>query len=472
MEQNTENEKVFDLTISNNERFKLLNQMNKDDQYEALKRMLHIYTISKVKKIEKFFIHICIYDKEEIDLYIKQELFKSLALYITNKNKENIRLAYENILYFILLNAFKNEPYWLMLNSFIKTCPFERNNYTLFKNMTIFGFKSFKSDIIFKKLFNFFSHFKEDANFEKICTFIIQKYSDKVTIKNKLLLLQIIFKDENIFINDLMEIVDDKSCSLAIKLEACDIMCLNGNKSIKSKAQALIKSILPDTAYINNDENVHLSSIASSVDKTLELLLQRNKGKKAPSNLYEILIGKYSNKVCKASLNRIFNYNFLKFSKYNLTLKEIIENIYICIEECNHNLQKELYNRLDQELIDMYDTCSNGYVTRLINVFSGFEINGKLNLGISISYEDEMYAIFSNKVNKIIEVAPPSLKDILVEELMVPTNFYEKRMTLTRYLRPFIPKIWNEIFEIFKDDLSVEDLDLYCRNISVKYDGL
>lgn len=470
MEQNPENEKVFDLTISNNERFKLFIQMNKDDQYEALKRMLNIYTISKVKKMEKFFIYICIYDKEEINLYIKQELFKSLV--VTNKNRENIRLAYENILYFVVLNAFKSESDWLMLQSFIKICPFERNNCTLFRNMTIFGFKTFKSDIVFKKLFNFFSQFKDNDTFEKICIFIFQKYSKKVTIKNKLLLLQIIFKDENIFINDLMKIVDDKIYSLAIKLEACDIMYLNGNESIKSKSQALIKSILPDTVYTNNDENVHLSSITSSVDKTLELLLQRNKGKKAPSNLYEILIGKYNNETSKASLNRIFNYNFLKFSKYNLTLKEIIEHVYICIEECNPNLQKELYNRLDQELIDMYDTCSNGYVTRLINVFSGFEIDGKLNLGITISYEDEIYAIFSNKVNNIIEAAPLPLKDILIEELMVPTNFYEKRMTLTRYLRPFIPKIWNEIFEIFKNELTIEELDLYCRNISVKYDGL
>jgi hypothetical protein len=119
----------------------------------------------------------------------------------------------------------------------------------------------------------------------------------------------------------------------------------------------------------------------------------------------------------------------------------------------------------------MYDTCSQGYVTRLINIFSGFQINGDNTLGIVISFEDEIYAIFSNKINNMVSNAPEPMKTKLLEELMVPSDDYENRLNLIRYLRPFLPKIWNEIFEIFKDQLTITDLDLYCRKVMMKYEG-
>jgi len=460
---------IFDLSTSNDHRFKLLIKMDKATQYETLKRLLNIYTISKVKKLEKFFLHICIYDRV-IDFYIKQELLYTLLCNLTIKNERCIKLAYDNVLYLVIKKAFQYEPYWIMLQEIIQMCKNKECIVSNFKNIIILGFKKFKEDKAFKKIFSFLTQFKDVIHFEKLCSFIFRQYTAKLTIKDKLLLLQVIFKDENDFTDDLMKIAKNIG-NLGLQLEACDILYLKGNDSIKVQVQAILESILPDAAYTNNAENVHLSSVVSSVDKTLELLLQRNYGKKAPTNLFQILNAKFNNEKSKGSLNRIFNYNFLKFSKHNLTLKEIMEHVFICMNECDHNLQKELYIRLDQELADMYDTCSNGYVTRLINVFSGFEIDGKLNLGITISYEDEIYAIFSNKVNNIIEKAPPLIKDVLLEELMVPTNEHEKRLNLIKYLRPFIPKIWNEIFEIFKNELTITDLDLYCRKITMKYDG-
>jgi len=213
----------------------------------------------------------------------------------------------------------------------------------------------------------------------------------------------------------------------------------------------------------------------ASVDRTLDSIVRKNKGESLPLKLHEFLIDKFScssefGKI-KGSLNRIFNYNFLKFSKYNLTLKEIIENIWIIVDKCEPELKNQLIIRLEQELIDMYDTCSQGYVTRLINIFSGFDISGESNLGITISYEDEIYAIFSAKINNVVSMAPPTIKDQLLEELMVPSNDHENRLNLIRYLRPYLSQIWNEIFEIFKDELTITDLDLYCRKVTMRYEG-
>ena len=139
---------------------------------------------------------------------------------------------------------------------------------------------------------------------------------------------------------------------------------------------------------------------------------------------------------------------------------------------CDSSMHEELYIRMEQELVDMYDTCSQGYITRLINILTGFEINGSFNLGITISYEDEIYGIFSSKINNLVQNSPEHIRDTLLEELMVPSNDHENRLTLTRYLRPFLPQIWNEIFEMFKDVLTITDLDLYCRKVTMRYEGV
>lgn len=496
---------VFDLNLSNDQRIKFLFNMDKSSQFESIKRLIDIYNASNVKKLEKFLIYLCKFD-DQIDIYLKQEMLHVLSCKVSVKNKHLLHQPFSNVLFLMIKKALNFEEYWLMYktnfilyNSIFK----DQNNYVLLKNIIILVFKKFtftKKELApltlrrsiqgadrpvseefklqsknvsdpFNKIFDLMSYFKNELYFVDLCVFLYKNYNDVINIKNNLLLLQLIFENENSFSDSLFQIIDNEAIELNLKLEACDILLLKGSEKIKNRTQHIIKTILPDLPYSHNSENAHLSSVVASIDKTLEKLLLLNKGKKSPLNLHEILLLKYeNNEKIKGSLNRIFNYNFLKFSKYKLTLKEIIENIWVFIDELEPELKAQLLIRLEQELGDMYNSCSQGYASRLINVFSGFQINGTDNLGITISHEDEIYAIFSNKVNNAIINAPQSIKEQLLEELMIPTNIYENRLNLTRYLRPFLPKIWNEIFEIFKDELTVTDLDLYCRKVTMKYE--
>lgn len=465
---------IFNLMLTNKQRYNILMTMDKNLQYENVKRLMDIYRLSGVKKLEKFFIYMCIFDNK-IDLYLKQELLYILSCKLTIKNKNVVKRSFLNVLFLMLGKAFNNDEYWLMFEEYIVlyyTLYKDPAIHNFLKNIIVVGFKNLKCSEPIKKIFPLITCFKNELFFMDLCIFIFKKYENLLTLKNKLLLLQIIFEKENEFKDTLFHIVDNKCIDLNLRLEACDILYLKGTENIKLKVKKIIENILPDLAYTNNPENVHLSSMAASVDRTIESILTINKDKKLPENLHQILLEKFpENDQIKGSLNRIFNYNFLKFSKYNLTLKEIIENIWLIITNCDHDLKTQLCIRLEQELTDMYNTCSQGYVTRLINVFSGFQIDQILKLGITISYEDEIYAIFSNKVNNMVIEAPESLKEILLEELMVPSNDYENRLNLTKYLRPHIPKIWNEIFEMFKDELTITDLDLYCRKVMMRYEG-
>lgn len=470
-----ESKDVFNLMLTTKQRYKILMNMDTNLQYENVKRLMDIYRLSSIKKLEKFFIHICIFDVK-INLYLKQELLYILSCKVTTKNRNDVRRSFSNVLFLMVSKALELDEYWYMMEEFLilyNSTFKELTLHNFLKNIIIVGLKKLKCKEPINRIFSLLTRFKTEIFFMDLCVFIFDNYKTKLTVKNNLFLLQILFEQENRFKDVLFHMIDDNSLELNYKLEACDILYLKGSEKIKNMVEKSMLNLLPDISYTNNPENVHLFSMAESVDRTIESMLVINKGVELPLNLHKTLLDTFpKDERIKGSLNRIFTYNFLRFSKYNLTLKEILENIWLIItNKDNFDLKTQLCLRLEQELVEMYNTCSRGYVTRLINVFSGFQIDRVLKLGITISYEDEIYSIFSSKVNNMVAQAPDTLKEILLEELMVPSDDYEKRLNLTKYLRPYIPKIWNEIFDMFKDELTITDLDLYCRKVMMKYDG-
>lgn len=466
---------VYDLMLSHKHRLQLILIMDSINQIETIKKLIDLYRLFGAKKLEKFLIYLCIFDVRT-NLYLKQEILYILKTRLTTKNKPFIQRAVSNTLFQVVSRAFKKDEYWSMLEENLQYLDDVIELKNMLRNIIILTFKNLRTKEPFKKIFNLLIKLNHADIFMDTCTFLFLNFCTQLTTKNKLQLLQVIFDKENEFMDNLFHIVNDQTLDLNLRLEACDILFLKGSENIKIKVQSILKNILPNTSYNDNPENVHLLSMVASVDRTLDILIDRHKGKSDTENLYQLLLDKFNHlkdfDKIQGSLNRIFNYNFLKFSKHKLTLREVLRHIWIVIDDCEPHAREEMYCRLGQELLDMYDTCSYGYVTRLINVLSGFEINGTSNLGITISYEDEIYGIFSAKINTLVQNAPKSIKCKLLEEIMVPSNDHENRLTLTRYLRPFLPQIWNEIFDIFKDVLTITDLDLYCRKVTMRYEGI
>ena len=493
---------IFDLTLLPSDQLTILKSMDKTTQFETIKRFLDIYRLSGAKKIEKFFFLLLLSDLET-DFYLKFDIFCSLKDHLTIKNKLKIFRVFDTLVFLILQTMFIVEEHWLVFLQLVQhfdLCEFSDVE-TLLKNVIILGFKKLKDP--FKKISTLINTFstrcryatnepppppgsgadigresrhpdRPERGITLLWLYIYNNYKNILTVQNNLVILQIVFEGENEFLGDLLSIARDGR-SLSVRLEACDILFLKGSSAVKAQAQHLIETLVPQDAYTTNKENAHLSSIAASVNRTLDLLLEKNRDKTPPQNLYNILLQRFSHQTSlssglnvKGSLYRIFNYNFLRFTSHHLTLKEVIENVCLFIDSFPPETQQQLYTRLEQELDDMYNTCSQGYLTRLINVFSGFGVE---DVGISIAFEDQIYAIFSLKVNERIAAAPEELKDTLLEELTVSTNEPERRMNLTRYLRPYLSKIWNEIFDEFSVNLTTTDLDLYCRKVLLKYEG-
>ena len=172
--------------------------------------------------------------------------------------------------------------------------------------------------------------------------------------------------------------------------------------------------------------------------------------------------------------------------------------------------------RLLQELEEMSGTCSSGFVGRLINTLSGF---GELT--INISFEDQLISNFIGRLNhytrKIIEPTSPfyneRLYDVLelmvrnmdipknkhikliidehlkknreekinfaieyfseqvINEMTVNSNEYNDRRHFLLFFRTFLPSLREELYEEFKEYLSVFEFDLTIRKAISLYEG-
>ncbi len=65
------------------------------------------------------------------------------------------------------------------------------------------------------------------------------------------------------------------------------------------------------------------------------------------------------------------------YTAYNFNLKNIMNYVWTFINNSNKVSNKvELEKRLIEEMREMNNTCSSGYLTRFANIFSGFLENG------------------------------------------------------------------------------------------------
>lgn len=116
-----------------------------------------------------------------------------------------------------------------------------------------------------------------------------------------------------------------------------------------------------------------------------------------------------------------------------------------------------LKNRLVEELIDMSDTCSSGHISRLVNVFAGFDFE------MRIPWTEQIKSIFKVLFEKKVR----SLPDDEGEEVMmilVDKGHSEKIETL-------VDSIYAELYKEFVDAnyLKIGEFDTYFEQARVGY---
>ena len=145
-------------------------------------------------------------------------------------------------------------------------------------------------------------------------------------------------------------------------------------------------------------------------------------------------------------------------------------NVWNIINEHEH--KDELIKRLFEELIDMNGTCSTGHTSRLVNIFSGFKLNGEL-IKLNIDCKSEMISVTMSKINKRIQDLSISGKpedekyqNDLMEEMMWNSNL-ENRVNLNRFIRENIMSIREELYKEYVTEQNLINEETFEINFGL-----
>lgn len=284
----------------------------------------------------------------------------------------------------------------------------------------------------------------------------------------------LMFADLECFTNGENEllIICQSNCLASVKANAADMLLCSGSEKSKLVARNVLTEMSFNEGDIktvyNNSENVHTESINFSALNTISMIVEE-------VSTYDTFVEFDRN--CLISLLEKHDVNGLKniftvfykidclevmpYTKHNLTLKTIMNNVWTFINYSlkTINFKTELEKRFLEELGEMHNTCSSGYITRFANVFTGFIDD----FGVSIGWEDQILSLFYLKMNNAIKTSQH--KDLILEQMTSKGSEFKKLLITT------LPDIIETIKKEFSSSLSETDIDLYIRKALSEFEG-
>ena len=357
---------------------------------------------------------------------------------------------------------------------------------------------------------------------------------------------------------ELVLFAEDVDLDYDRRADSADVLLQLGSPSSKIRGRAIITLLGHEegnlrgvSTVFSNAQNVHTTEVENSVSEILEFLsmlpihlvnkkpvdfeyvrdqiketLRRDRprgGDDIPTEKEDAII---------MALNRI-SMDRVLYSKYNNTLSNILIKVwsYLKVQESS----EEMYMRLLEELAEMSGTCSTGFVSRMVNVVSGF---GEFSL--RISWEDQIVANLSGRLNAVarnimaqdspyryvhlkavvglwlnspgqsivreglvnrlqneareaggfvpiitlndvveayldddrVEEALEAFSTAVLDEMLVSTLQWESRLNFGLFFRSSVAGIREEMYAEFTEHLDDTSFDLYMRKAIMHYEGV
>lgn len=280
----------------------------------------------------------------------------------------------------------------------------------------------------------------------------------------------------HIFANEfLLHIASLPDINEDIRADACDILLAYGTpENVENARMILFVLGGGERARHNifkNSQNVHNQAVEESVEKMIEFIstfMPRTVSpytfEKAKDELTELIKLEpdddkrtiLENAMIRITIDRAI------YGRFNLSLANIIAKMWTYIQDSSY--REELQKRLLEELIDSNNKCSSGYVSRILNSLSGFG-----DISLQISFEDQIISVLETRLNNEIMIDENS--DIILDEMILPVRFFEKRGTFLKFFRTHISRIREEMYDEFKDFVNTYDYDMYFRKAIMHYEG-
>jgi hypothetical protein len=511
---------------------------------EIVNRIATLYQFSGTKILEKYLYRICVRCK--ISPFLKIIAAKSLcsfnpkedigynALSIVCKNMKNVATPcqIDAVCVLMMHKSYKIKSknfFCSIINDLKLNCDFRYKTILSLENKDI----PEKDYFIYRSTIQFFNNNKNMTLYRIVAgQYLIQK-------------CKLVKIDRSSTELTLMSFAQDPDLDYNLRADAADVILRLGSHANKITARKIIMMLGRQDGNVrtifDNAQNVHVDEIEKSVLQALEFLsgiemktvtgisgtpfitfeyvkkqidnmLDEEKPKKKDQD-HESKDQDHESKdqdheskdqdhdikqdKIHIALNRIYMDRAL-YSNYNCSLLHILLKIWTYIT--SHKSEKEMKQRLLEELVDMSGTCSSGFASRLVNVISGF---GEFNF--HISWKDQIIANFAGRLNararniindkKIFEhskfysikACKNNIKDnkkhrldlynkleefqgSVLEEMMINSDDYGVRKNFLKFFRKNMLSIRQELYSEFKEYIQDSDFDLYFRAALSSYE--
>lgn len=465
---------ILDLSYEIDERINALTQFYKekgyDDTIEIVNRLSMLYQLSNIKGFRKYIYEICM--KTELPPYIKSIL--ATTLFIQNKSDEfaftcineiypkmgDVSTPYKIDFLKMLMESEKYQE--ICLKYFLDLIKTENMDCKYrFKTIQNLELENSKLSSFFKE--QGFLYFMNDEKVE----YLYRNLSAQSLCVNKSVSL-----DKSNYLNDvftyLYNTASNELVDYNIRADASDMLLQYGNEEYKNKAKEIIEKLGFGTNKIqtlyNNAQNVHTKDIEESVKKGLEYL----QNFKIKEGLTQEKVEQEILKLCNTenihritlALNRI-SLDRALYSSFSCTLSHILLQVWSFI--IGHEHEEEMKKRLLEELSDTADTCSSGFVSRLVNTLSNF-----CDFSITISWSTQIASNLNGRLNALIrDMDDLKKQELILTEMASPSL---ERKNFLRFFRNNISDIREEMYHEFKSYITDVDFDLYFRSAVLAYE--
>lgn len=333
----------------------------------------------------------------------------------------------------------------------------------------------------------------ENVNKEYIYYIYTILYKDESDIKYHLLSIQFLLSRDEKNKKELQEMcakhMKNKSLDENIRADAADILINFGNSDYILLAKQYLHELSGTNKFstiYDNKQNAHENDIEKSVFKYVtEVLGIMSKPDVKWDSLCEQVISLCKDDKIKvqSSLSRI------SIDKVIYPAGQTLQTIFIKIWKIVES-NKELQPRLIDELIDASGTCSTGFLTRIVNIMSGYGF--ELNIGFKAQIKANVNArltklIKEHKDGSLIldEMSSDRFsidKEVITDDEKVD-RIKNNKKNFDEFLRQNISKIYNELYLEFvgkrENNLNPvkglyvnhEEFEMYFRDAISVFEG-
>lgn len=231
----------------------------------------------------------------------------------------------------------------------------------------------------------------------------------------------------------LIEVCTDSGIDYNLRADASDTLLKHGDSDSRQIAREILLVLGRQNSFMKttygNSQNVHDEFIDDSIDKSLKSIMSIKikeviDFEKCVQGIESLCIESYNKTQCDYVKSSIYRISVDQTLYNGYTLRSIASKVYSII--IVHENRESLLSRLVEELIDMSNTCSTGHISRLVNVFSGFMVDGvvfNINIGIKKEIQNVLISSISNLINKMTDI---DLRDKIVDEMSQSGNISQK----------------------------------------------